>query len=125
MSRIVRSPVIAQRSPFRTTAVLLNERVGKFAASRKSAERRWLSRGSMPVSIVAAWMTTATDDAVGLASSNSIVPVTPLKMPRVFVIIMCLAVKLTVVWAVSSCQVLIAVSLLPVVRSPLRPAVCS
>ena len=71
--------------------------VGNFSASRKSAERRWLSRASVPVSIVAAGITTLTDDADGLASSKSMVPVTPLKMPRVFVIIMCLAVKLTVV----------------------------
>jgi hypothetical protein len=68
----------------------------------------------MPVSMVAAGISTLTEDPAGLASSKSIVPVTPLKRPRVFVIIMCLAVKLTVVCAVSSCQVFIPLFLLPV-----------
>ena len=77
----------------------------------------------MPVSIVAAGMVTSTRELAGSASSNSSVPVTSLKMPRTFVIIMCLAVKLTTVCAVSSCQVLIVGAFscpCPVVRRRLR-----
>ena len=73
----------------------------------------------MPVSMLAAAIVTLTDEAAGLASSKSIVPVTPVKIPRVLVIIMCFAVKLTVEWAVSSCHVFIAMYLLSVDR--LRP----
>ena len=68
---------------------------------------------------------TSTRELAGLASSKSIVPVTPLKMPRTFVIIMCLPVKLTTVCAGSSCQVLIVLPLLllshrPAVSGPVR-----
>jgi hypothetical protein len=81
--RIVSVPVTSYWSfPFGTILVLLKVISGFFAASKKSAERRWLSRSALFVSIEAALIVKFTDEASGLAGSAWIAPEKSAKRPR-------------------------------------------
>ena len=51
-----------QSSPSRSTLVEVKVMVGNFSASKKSPERRWPSRSSERVSMLAVWMVTLTDE---------------------------------------------------------------
>src|SRR5207247_10475451 len=85
--------------------LLLKVMVGYFSTSRKSPERRCLSRFSSPVSSVAASMVTSTDEFVGLFSSRLSFTSNLLNRPLTVVIIMCFAENCTAEWAGSSAQV--------------------
>src|ERR1051326_7021736 len=100
--RIVRSPMTLKRSPSfvpaPSTRLLRNAIVGWCSASRKSADLRCASRSATPVSMLAAAISTCTEELDGLASSARIVPFTSLKRPRTVVNIMCFTANSTVVW---------------------------
>jgi hypothetical protein len=65
------------------TAVLLKVMVGNFATSKKSELRRCLSRASLPVSMLAASMTTSTEEREMSSGSTWMVPWNVLKRPAV------------------------------------------
>src|SRR6266545_1525542 len=100
MSRMVSSPYslpwVSSRS---STRLLLKVIYGYFSTSRKSGERRCVSRRSSPVTRLEASICTSTLAAVGLFSSASIVPVNTLKRPRTVEIIRCLAENWISEWA--------------------------
>src|SRR6516164_5699218 len=73
--------------------------VGYLSVSRKSAERRWVSRSGVPVVIVVASMVTSTVEFSGCASSATMVPAMPVKWPFTVVNIMCLTANSTIGWA--------------------------
>ena len=85
VSRIVSSPITRSRPPPRpSTRVLRNRSTGKFSTSKKSAERRWLSRWAVPVSMLAASIATSTHDLARSPSSSWIAPVYFRNRPRTF-----------------------------------------
>jgi hypothetical protein len=65
--------------------VLAKLSVGNFSTSKKSADRRCVSRSFSLVSTLADWIVTDTDEALALLSSNSIVPSKSSKRPRTLV----------------------------------------
>jgi hypothetical protein len=78
--------------------------VGCFATSRKSAERRWVSRSATPVSMLTASISTSTDEAARFAVSRDSFAFHFAKWPRTFEITMWRTVRFTVEWAPSTCQ---------------------
>ena len=61
--------------------VLLNVIWGFFSASKKSGERRCLSRSASFVSMLAVWIENSTEEFSGLARSTLIVPLTSSNRP--------------------------------------------
>ena len=86
--------------------------------------RRWLSRAPKPVSTLAALTTKSAFEAVGSASSRSMLPRTSVNVPRTVVTIMCLAEKRTSVWAGSIANVAMGWFLFAPARSPDRRCCC-
>ena len=85
MSRIVKSPVTSKAlSPRGATWRLTNVRVGKRSVEKKSSERRCASRSATPVSMLAALISMAIDEAAGCCSSKVMVPLKSAKRPRTF-----------------------------------------
>src|SRR5438477_4318810 len=78
---------------------------GYFSTSRKSAERRWLSRFNSLVSSEVASMVTSAEELVGSFSSRLSTASNLLNRPLTVVIIMCFAENSTPEWAVSSVHV--------------------
>ena len=71
---MVRSPVMTQSSPSRSTLVETKVISGLTSASKKSPDLRWPSRSATPVSTLAALMVSVTVDAAGFAASMCAVP---------------------------------------------------
>jgi hypothetical protein len=87
MPRMVRSPS-TRKSPASTRApVERNSIVGWFSTSKKSAERRWLSRPSSLVSTEATSTLATTVASSGFSGATSVALFMP-KVPRTFEIIM-------------------------------------
>jgi len=105
--RIERSPCTLNFSPpAGTIEVLLEVRCGWFSTSKKSADRRWPSRCSFRVSMLATSIVTSTWLFAGCSRSRTNVPSTVLKRPRTVLTIKCRTANSTLVWLPSIFQVL-------------------
>src|SRR5258708_23981438 len=85
---------------------LRNLSSGNFSTSKKSGERKWVSRSATPVSMLDASMLTSTDERETSASSSLIEPEYLPKRPRTFETTMWRTEKLMPVCAVSMFQLL-------------------
>src|SRR5690348_15814640 len=88
--------------------VLLNEAVGNFSTSKKSGDRRWASRSTTAVSMLAGSMVTSTEDAEGYAGSKTSLPLHLAKRPWVLETTMWRTAKWMAEWVGSMFQVLAA-----------------
>jgi hypothetical protein len=89
--------------------VLRNRISGKRSTSRKSGDRRCVSRWAVPVSMLAASMVASTTDRVRSASSMARVPLYFVKWPRTFETTMWRTEKLMPEWTGSMFQSLLVV----------------
>ena len=77
---------------------------GVFSTSKKSPERRWVSRSSAPVETEASW-TVALTVVPARGDPTSTVAVKSLKVPRTLATMRCRAVKDSSLWLGSMVQV--------------------
>jgi hypothetical protein len=78
---MVRLPCTRSSPPSASTRVLRKVIAGWFSASKKSSLRRWLSRRSLRVSMLAVRMSTSTRPPAKFAGSAWTVPLQSLKAP--------------------------------------------